>query len=132
MAMLAREANIRQTRLKRVEKEEKDSEFDFKMAVREHGRCDMIAECEDEESLTGRGTFLTEPLRSRTVSFTVPNCSSVQEVRQSRSTKEKKRTNVIVNSGGLIFLLIAAALVTATFLVSTVIENIFGKYCMLQ
>ena len=76
----------------------KNSEFDFKMAVREHGRCDMILECEDEESLTGRGTFLTEPLRSRTASFTVPNCSSVQEVRQSRSTKEKKRTNVIVTS----------------------------------
>ena len=129
MAMLAREANLRQTRLERVEKED-ENEFDFKITDREHGRCDIIVECEDDESFTGRSNFLLEPLRSRTVSFTIPNCSEVLKERQSRSSKEKKRTNVIVTSGGLIFMLIAAALVTATFLMSPVIEDIFSKYSM--
>ena len=131
MAMLARQANLRKARLKRVGKED-ENEFEFKITDREHGRCDIIVECEDDESFTGRSNFLIEPLRSRTVSFTIPNCSEVLKERQSRSSKEKKITNVIVTSGGLIFLLIAAALVTATFLMSPVIENIFCKYCLLS
>ena len=92
----------------------------------------MIVECEDDESLTGRSKFLNEPLRSRTVSFTIPTSSSVLGESHSRSSKEEKRTNVIVTSGGLIFMLIAAALVTATFLVSPVIKDIFSKYSMLS
>ena len=120
MAMLAREANLRQARLERVGKVD-ENEFDSKISDREHEKCDMIVECEDDELLTGRSNFLTEPLRSRTVSFTIPNCSEVLRERQSRSSKEKKRTNVIVTSGGLIFMLVAAALVTATFLMSPVI-----------
>ena len=127
MSMLAREANLQQARLERVRKVD-ENEFDFKMSDREHERYDMIVECKDEESLTGRSDFLTEPLRSRTVSFTIPTCSEVLRVRQARSSKEKKRSNVIVTSGGLIFMLIAAALVTATFLMSPVIESIFCKY----
>ena len=38
--------------------------------------------------------------------------------------------NVIVTRRGLIFMLIAAALVTASFLISPVIENIYCKYCL--
>ena len=131
MAMLAREANLRQTRLERVGKQD-ENEIYFNISDREHERCDMIVECEDAELLTGRSNLLLEPLRSRTVSFTIPNCSEVLKERQSRSSKEKKITNVIVTSGGLIFMLIAAALVTATFLMSPVIESIFCKYCLLS
>ena len=131
MSMLAREANLQQARLERVSKVD-ENEFDFKMSDREHERYDMIVECKDDESLTGRSNLLLEPLRSRTVSFTIPNCSEVLIERQSQSSKEKKRTNVVVTSGGLIFMLIAAALVTATFLMSPVIENIFCKYSLLS
>ena len=113
-------------------KEENYSEFDFNIVDREHGRCVVIVECEDEESQTERSNFLTESLRSRTVSFTIPTCSEVLRERQLRSSKEKKRSNVIVTSGGLIFMLIAAALVTATFLMSPVIESIFCKYSWLS
>ena len=130
MAMLAREANIRQARLERVGKDDENA-VDLKISDRENRRCDMIVEYEEDGSLAGRSNFLTEPLRSRTVSFTIPNCSKALRERQSRSHKEKKRMNVIVTSGGLIFMLVAAALVTATFLMSPVIEDIFCKYCIL-
>ena len=133
--MLAREANVRQARFETVGKEkmaykgkENNSEFDFNIKNRDHERFDIIVECEDEESLARGSNFLTEPLRSRTVSFTIPTCSEVLRERQARTSKEKKRSNVIVTSGGLIFMLIAAVLVTATFLMSPVIESIFCKY----
>ena len=51
--MLAREANLPQARLERMGKDY-DNEFDFKISDREHRRCDMIVECEYEESLTGK------------------------------------------------------------------------------
>jgi hypothetical protein len=120
MTMMARKDKIQQDLFERsgnekmaYKREENNSEFDFNINNREHDRCDIIVECKDEESLTGRSNFLTEPLRSRTVSFTIPTCSEVLREKQSRVSKEKKRTNAIVTSGGLIFMLIAAALVTA-------------------
>ena len=39
----------------------------------------------------------------------------------------KKRASVMVTSGALAFILLAAALVTTSFLMSPVIEEIFGK-----
>ena len=121
--MLAREANVRQARFETVGKEkmaykgkENNSEFDFIINNRDHERIDIIVEFKDEESLARGSKFQTEPLRSRTVSFTIPTCSEVLRERQARSSKEKKRTNVIVTSGRLIFMLIAAVLVTATSL----------------
>ena len=57
MAMLARETNLQQNLFERVgwekmayKKEENYSEFDFNIVDREHGRCVVIVECEDEES----------------------------------------------------------------------------------
>ena len=48
--------------------------------------------------------------------------------KQMQADEQQKRENVIVTSGGLIFLAIAALLVTAAFLMSPVIGNIFSKY----
>ena len=44
-----------------------------------------------------------------------------------RSDPDKtERANVMVTSGALLFILVAATLVTATFLMSPVIEDAFG------
>ena len=52
----------------------------------------------------------------------------VVKEKEKQSDEQQKRENVIVTSGGLIFLAIAALLITASFLISPVIENIFRNY----
>ena len=47
---------------------------------------------------------------------------------QKQSNNEQERANVIVTSGGFIFLLIAAALITASFIMSPVLETILSKF----
>ena len=76
MAMLTREANLRKDLLEGIRQErtaytnkQNGSKYDLRITDREHGRCHMIIEYEDEKSLAGRSNFLTEPFRSRTVSF---------------------------------------------------------------
>ena len=49
------------------------------------------------------------------------------EDKQKNSDKAQERTNTIVTSGGLIFLLVAAVLVTASFFISPTIETFFSK-----
>ena len=44
-----------------------------------------------------------------------------------REKKNQKRATVLVTSGAMTFLLMAATLVTASFLMSPTIEKIFGK-----
>ena len=48
-----------------------------------------------------------------------------------KAERQQKRAAVMVNSGALTFILLAAALVTTSLLMSPVIEQIFGKrdYC---
>ena len=48
--------------------------------------------------------------------------------KQRQADEQQNRENVIVTSGGLIFLAIAALLVTASFLMSPLIENILSKF----
>ena len=43
-----------------------------------------------------------------------------------RCEEKSERAGVMVTSGALLFILIAATLVTATFLMSPVIEDAFG------
>ena len=46
-----------------------------------------------------------------------------------RREKEKKsRATVFITSGAMTFIVLAATLVTATFLMSPVIEEIFGRF----
>ena len=47
---------------------------------------------------------------------------------QKQSNNEQERANVIGTSGGFIFLLIAAALITASFIMSPVLETILCKF----
>jgi hypothetical protein len=51
----------------------------------------------------------------------------VVKEKKRQSDEQQKRENMIVTSGGLIFLAIAALLVTASFLMSPVIQTIFSK-----
>ena len=44
-----------------------------------------------------------------------------------KAKKQQKRDTVLVTSGALTFILLAASLVTISFLMSPVIEQIFGK-----
>ena len=90
----------------------------------------------------------TEPksVRPSIVTFQIPQSDSDKGTRQrgerfvfiiistetlkynSRAVSKTERANVMVTSGALIFILIAATLVTATFLMSPAIENAFGQY----
>ena len=47
---------------------------------------------------------------------------------QKQSNNEQERANVIVTSGGFIFLLIAAALITASFIMSPVLETLISRF----
>ena len=42
--------------------------------------------------------------------------------------QKRKKATAIVTSGALTFMILAAALVTASFLMSPVIEDVFSKY----
>ena len=42
--------------------------------------------------------------------------------------QKRKTATAIVTSGALTFMILAAALVTASFLMSPVIEDVFGRY----
>ena len=53
--------------------------------------------------------------------------SQLQAEITRKSDLEQKRASAIVTSGALTFILLAAALVTTSFLMSPVIEQIFGK-----
>ena len=44
-----------------------------------------------------------------------------------KASREEARANIVVTGGAFTFLLLAALLVTATFLMSPVIEQVFGK-----
>ena len=52
----------------------------------------------------------------------------VVKEKERQCDEQQKRENVIVTSGGLIFLAIAALLITASFLMSPVIHTIFRKF----
>jgi hypothetical protein len=51
----------------------------------------------------------------------------VMEKITRKADRQQKRATVMVTSGALTFILLAAALVTISFLMSPVIEQIFGK-----
>ena len=53
--------------------------------------------------------------------------SHVMEEITRKAERQQKRATVMVTSGGLTFILLAAALVTTSFLMSPVIEQVFGK-----
>ena len=95
-----------------------------------HNARDVIEEdeCDDDElNRIYHHSEKTEPKSSNTVSFTLQRSTSRLEEKKRRKAEEEKRANVMVTSGALIFLLVAAALVTASFLMSPVIENMFSK-----
>ena len=66
----------------------------------------------------------------RSSSLTMSTVRRVGEVERREMLKRKKRSQkratVIVTSGALTFLVLAATMVTASFLMSPVIEQIFG------
>ena len=70
---------------------------------------------------------INESEKSSTASFKIPSSISKLKERRRSSSNDEKRANVIVTGGALIFLLLAATLVTASFLISPVIETIFSK-----
>ena len=49
------------------------------------------------------------------------------EVEGELERQKRKTATAIVTSGALTFMILAAALVTASFLMSPVIENVFGN-----
>ena len=53
--------------------------------------------------------------------------SHLMEKITRKAKKQQKRDTVLVTSGALTFILLAASLVTISFLMSPVIEQIFGK-----
>ena len=59
-----------------------------------------------------------------------------EKAEQKRTMKknmtQRRKATVMVTSGALTFILLAATLVTATFLMSPVIEQIFSKYYMME
>ena len=55
--------------------------------------------------------------------------SSIYEMEEMsrEADRQQKRATVMVTSGALTFILLAAAMITTSFLISPVIEDIFGK-----
>ena len=141
LEMLSREVEIRAEIKERRrqaqkihEKEERKHEVDrvlrkddAKKALNEC--CEIVVECEDEELLNETDSFQGEPSSSRTVSFTLPRSRPVvKEKIVSSVSQPGGRASVLVTSGGLIILMICAALVTASFILSPLIETMFSKW----
>ena len=55
--------------------------------------------------------------------------SPFSENEERKESRQHKTANVVVRGGALTFVFLAAILVTASFLMSPVIEEIFGKTC---
>ena len=88
---------------------------------RRQGCCDTLVE------YTWDGTESLQVTKPRVVSFTLPSTGVVEgQVREGRAGQG--RASVMVTSGGLILLLLCAAMVTASFLMSPAIESMFSKY----
>ena len=56
------------------------------------------------------------------------NSSHRSEKEEKKARRQQQRASVVVTGGALTFVLLAALLVTASFLMSPVIEEMFGKY----
>jgi hypothetical protein len=56
------------------------------------------------------------------------NSSHRSEKEDGKARRQQQRASVVVTGGALTFVLLAALLVTASFLMSPVIEEIFGKH----
>ena len=86
--------------------------------------CSIEFEIEDLSSpVLERPTTLPE-LNSRPVSRMMERLSPLEG---DLERQKRKRATAIVTSGALTFMVLAAALVTASFLMSPVIEDVFGK-----
>ena len=53
--------------------------------------------------------------------------SSIRMAKEREEKRKQRRATALVTSGALTFIILAATLVTASFLMSPVIEKIFGK-----
>ena len=61
-------------------------------------------------------------------SFVPSHYSQRSEKKEEQARRQQKTASVVVTSGALTFVLLAAVLVTISFLMSPVIEQIFGTY----
>ena len=83
----------------------------------------------------------TKSNRSSSVAASVTSGRSSKSPKQKRweieaeldrkNTTQRRRATVMMTSGALTFVLLAATLVTATFLMSPVIEKVFGNLIIL-
>ena len=69
------------------------------------------------------GISITNPLKDKEVEW---------KMKMNKNENQRKKSTVIMTSGGLIFTLLAATLVTATFVMSPIIEKIFSKYNLIE
>ena len=102
----------------------------------------FVAECEAEEHIKKKeknlDDIITEARRATSISDLVTSRKSfakkLQEIEEEQKQKmmntkyQWRRATVMVTSGALTIILLAATLVTATFLMSPVIEKVFSKY----
>ena len=90
------------------------------VVILEDGECEEVGEVESTLNISTFGTEYEVNIH-------------VMEKITKKAEMQQKRATVMVNSGALTFILLAAALVTTSLLMSPVIEQIFGKrdYCTL-
>ena len=138
MARVAKEAQIESVRkdetfstkdMEEIGEEEDNITSDVMVRDKRFRRCDSspVGEVLDKDWEIPKFVKDRNQKRSSTVSFTIPKSSWWIEEKHRKSANDQKRANVIVTSGALIFILISAALVTASFLISPVLETIFSK-----
>ena len=100
--------------------------------IREHGEALEDDENENTEAMSGNDDMNLKTDEISSISL-VPshysrNSSHRSEKEEGKARRQQQRATVVVTGGALTFVLLAALLVTASFLMSPVIEEMFGKY----
>ena len=111
-----------------------------KLEKTKHIRFDPESEAEEgiKKEKNKIDDILTEAIRANSLASSITSRKSfakkLQEIDEEQKQKmkntkyQRRKATVMVTSGALTIILLAATLVTATFLMSPVIEKVFGKY----
>ena len=111
-----------------------------KLEKAKHIRFDPESEAEEgiKKEKNKIDDILTEAIRANSLASSITSRKSfaqkLQEIEEEQKQKmmntkyQRRRATVMVTSGALTIILLAATLATATFLMSPVIDKVFSKY----
>ena len=109
--------------------EDNDNRMESTTDERKEIQSEFTQESEEDEDINITEDKLSFASSKTSGKSFPPKLEVYQERKMKKNMTQRRKATVMVTSGALTFILLAATLVTATFLMSPVIEQIFSKYC---